>query len=156
MTTDTDTDTKTLRDLVYSLERKTGQRAYQAYHCGNSAEHCNQQLDRRSYYYTESNRRFFSSRILEVRTFCNGLLLGTVESVKPPHGSRVYRSVIFDLLGQIVHRTDTEHKMGWATSKTALKELLRVGNSFNTTFEAARVLELAKDQAACKLEQLNK
>jgi len=150
------TDTDTLRSLVTSLERKTGQRAYEKYHCGNSAEHCNKQLDRRSYYYNDGNRRFFNCRVLEVRTFCNGLLLGTVESVKPPEGSRVFRAVIFDLLGYIVHRSVTSNPFGWKTSKTALKELLEVGSNYNIQVEAARVLELAIRETTDKLGQLNR
>ena len=149
------TITTTPKDIAQDVSRRTGLKLYEAQHYGNSADHCNRQLDRRSYYFTPETRRYFGSRVLDVSTYCNGLILCAVESVTPPHSARAYRCVFFDLLGNVLHRTEKAgDEFGHKSAAQARKERDTFAATLTTEAEAARVLAKATSEAERALAQL--
>jgi hypothetical protein len=149
------TATQSGRDIASDVSRRTSQRLYEAQHYGNSADHCNRQLDRRSYYFTPDTRRYFGSRVLDVSTYCDDLILCAIESVSPPNSSRVYRCVFFDLLGNIIHRTEkNDDSFGHKSASTARKERDTYAATLTTEAEAARVMANAIGEAERTLAQL--
>ncbi|QCQ61897.1 hypothetical protein Barba19A_gp057 [Rheinheimera phage vB_RspM_Barba19A] len=57
-----------------------------------------------TYYYDDDTMKYHKSRILSCNITHEGLLLGTVESFADYNGKRLYRPVIFNVLGQVIHR----------------------------------------------------
>lgn len=101
-------------------------RPYERTHTLSKAENAERQLAGRSHYYDAATRRGFGSRVVTLTTDEAGTILGTVESVAPPSGPRIFRAVIFDIAGNTIHRTEatTAHGFkGHSTSRKADKEL---------------------------------
>lgn len=79
---------------------------------GNTAtETARRNLSGRTHYADPDTMAFFGSRVIECWATQDGHLLAMVESLRPtPDGSgpRVYRPVIFDRFGGIVHKPEIE------------------------------------------------
>jgi hypothetical protein len=52
-----------------------------------------------SHYFSLETRKFFGSRVLDCKILDSGLILGVVESVKPPSGRRMFKAEFFDIFG---------------------------------------------------------
>ncbi len=112
------------REFATELSHKIGHDLYEAQHSGSSARHCARQLDRRSYYYSSGTRRFFGSRVSHVSTELEGLLLCTVELLTHPTHGRCYRSVVFDLMGTVIYRTENTVCKSLISAKRDLKSFI--------------------------------
>jgi len=144
------------RDKNLQLTRRIGQNLYGRMWRGNSADMAEDELKGRTHYYEPSTRRWFNCRILCCHELLDGLILGTIESVKPPDDKRRYRCVFFDLLGEVIYRTgEHSHDIGgWLTSKSANREFSKIAESFCADTERARVLAVAKSRTNRALKQL--
>ena len=122
-------------------------------HLGDRAE---MELDGRSHYYDEETRRYFGSRVLDLFESHAGLLLCSVESVQPPHGPRVYRAVIHDLLGNTLFRSfgNDNNTFGHARANQARTELERWLKAYHDErTEARRVIDAHKQQLRRALKE---
>ena len=122
-------------------------------HLGDRAE---LELGGRSHYYDKDTRRFFGCRVLDLFESRAGLLLCSVESVQPPHGPRVYRAVVHDLLGNTVFRSfdrdfDTFGHARANQARTELERWLKAYHDERT--EARRVIDAHKHQLRRALKQ---
>ena len=50
-------------------------------------------------YLSPETRKFFGSKVLDCKILDSGLILGVVESVKPPSGRRMFKAEFFDIFG---------------------------------------------------------
>lgn len=83
------------------------------------------QLEGKSHYFDAGTRRYFGAQILNLQTYGDDTMLCAVESVSPPRGPRLYRAVVFNVTGEVIHRTsvETDGFAGLTTADKARAEL---------------------------------
>ena len=117
----TTTTKPTLAEIAAAAGMKTYPREYSV---TSKLEHAARMLDGRTHYLDGGNRRLFGSRVNTITTDEHKTILGIVESVRPPTGPRIYRAVIFDITGEVIHKTEektahgfTGHRSGRAADR---------------------------------------
>ena len=77
----------------------------------------------RTHYVDPDTRRYFKSRILSTTIAADGLLFALVESCSGDydHKTRIFRPVVFDVFGDVIHRPDKD--ASFKSSKQARKAL---------------------------------
>jgi hypothetical protein len=85
-------------------------------------------LKGRTHYVSDDTLRYHKSRILQTRIAFDGLIFGLVESIPAPRPNamlgRGMRYVIFDLLGNVIHRPDIAQYRNSAQAAKAMDEII--------------------------------
>lgn len=145
-----------LQDLAHSTALRVNQRTYGQRTSSSMSYLAEIETQDRTHYYEPDTRRYFGCRVLDCHEELGGLVLGTVESVAPPNSKRLYRCVFFDLLGNVLHRTEHETNglTGWATAKSARKEYREVLDGFDAQTIADQTIETHRQRLTRQLNQL--
>lgn len=107
-------------------------------------------LNGRTHYVDDDTLRFYKSRILYCHITENGLLLALVEScaADPENRKRVYRPVVFDVFGHVIHKPDFEHS--FSKSKKAHAAMW---DALNTIDAKAHTLKAINEQEKSYLSE---
>ena len=151
------TTTHTSHDIASDVSSRTGKRLFGQRYSNSQSVRAEMELDGRTHYYDAGTRRYFGCRVLDCVPLCDGLILGTVESVAPPGSCRLYRCVFFDLLGNDLYRTEheTDGFAGWKTAASARKDFEQFSSTLTTETVAEQVIESARKAAERELAQLS-
>lgn len=105
-----------------------------------------------THYVDDDTLRYHKSRVLLSKVTAGGLLFAIVESCasSPDGSSRVFRPVIFNVLGSVIHRPDFEgsHK----TRKAAEREMWDAINAIDAKAMTLEAIERRKQSAIAELD----
>lgn len=107
----------------------------------------------RSFYVDDDTLKYHKARVLNCAPACDGLAYWIIESyaVDYENRSRAFRSVVFDICGNIVHRIALDE--GYKTEKAARKALDAFLESFDAVSHTKGALEWHKIQENNRVEQ---
>jgi hypothetical protein len=126
------------------------------YECKSSYPASNAQLNLagKTHYVDSDTLRFHKSRILETHITDNGLLFALIESCAADmdNTKRIFRPVIFDLLGNVISRPTLENSFN--TRKQANKALWGAISAIDAKKATLEAIERAKRNHIYEMEQL--
>lgn len=119
------------------------------------AKRCAQlNLEGRTHYADDATLRYFSSRILKTVITDDGLLLAIVESYKAYDGKRLFRPVVFNILGQTVDRVNGAD--GFKTKAQAVAAMWDTLNNVDAVAHTKEALERYIENEASSVNRLLK
>ena len=99
----------------------------------------------RTHYYDADTMRAFKSRILYAEALDNGLIFATVESFADYDGKRLFRPVVFNLLGNTIERPNKNDS--FKTKQAAMSAMWDIVNGLDA-------VELTKAAIAYEMKRV--
>ena len=132
------------KELINIVTQSTNERVFKDYHYSSARIDAIESLEGRTSYYSAFNLRYFNCKILHCQVIYDGLFLMTIESVSNPYDKvKTFRSVVFDIFGDIVYRPDLDN--GFNNKNQALKDFNHWNNSFSAlTYYHTKLLNLSE------------
>lgn len=136
--------------LANQIAQALDQTLFHSKYCTTARANAQSMLIGRTHYVDDNTLRYFGARITSAQPSLFGLFYRITESVRTPDGNRGFRTVLFDLSGQVVYRPSLDEMH--TTSTKAEKAFYAWYASFNEPNYYREQLALravrARDQAA--------
>ena len=99
-------------------------------------------LKHRNPYAEDGTLRYHKARVISSYHYADGLLFGLVESFAYYDGNRKFRGVVFNIVGHLVYRLDSDSAVN--NSNKAHKLMMEFINSFDAQTETIEALNNQK------------
>jgi hypothetical protein len=94
--------------LANQIARSFNTQLFHSKYCRTARADAQSMLIGKTHYVDDNTLRYFGARITSAQQSTFGLFYKITESVKLPNGSRAFRTVLFDLNGEVVYRPDVD------------------------------------------------
>lgn len=127
---------------------------YHGYRTVSRERAADQQCAGRTHYFSDATRAYFRSRVLRLRTECDGLILGAIESTAGDMQNtfRVYRPVFIAIDGFVLDRPNLEDAARNAAG--AEKQYAAILATLDSDSVGRAILERAESNARRTLERI--